>query len=103
MMDQTASSGFLGSSGRKNRTSFLSCLTSLNAFAREPTSFAIRFTSSSKTSHNRFAKISGRMKSLYFGASFAPRIEHAASQIHASSDLSLTAVSFIAGLDDVKL
>src|SRR5205809_4961075 len=88
MIDQTASSGFFGSSGKKKRTSFLSCLTNLNAFAREPTSFAIRFSSSSNTSHNRFAKISGRMNSLYLGASFAPRMEHAASQIQDSSDLS---------------
>src|SRR6266446_9935348 len=88
MMDQTASSGFLGSSGKKKRTSFLSCFTSLNAFAREPTTFAMRFTSSSNTSHNRLAKISGRMNSLYLGASLAPRIEQAASQIHDSSDLS---------------
>jgi hypothetical protein len=42
-----------------------------------------------KTSHSRFAKISGRIYSLYFGASFAPRIEHAASQIQDSRDLSL--------------
>src|SRR5207247_10584619 len=89
MMDQTASSGFFGSSGKKKRTSFLSCFTSLNALAREPTSFAIRSSSSSKTSHSRLAKISGRMNSLYFGASFAPRIEHAASQIHDSRDLLL--------------
>src|SRR4029434_9675623 len=87
--DQTGSSGFFGSSGRKKRTSFLSCLTSLKAFAREPTSLAMRFNSSSKTSHSRFAKISGRIYSLYFGASCAPRIEHAASQIQDSRDLSL--------------
>jgi hypothetical protein len=31
--------------------------------------------------------ISGRIYSLYLGASFAPRIEHAASQIQVSSDL----------------
>jgi hypothetical protein len=60
----------------------------VNALARDPTSLAIRFSSSSKKSHSRFAKISGRMYSLYFGASFDPRIEHAASQIHASRDLS---------------
>src|SRR5437773_5734036 len=89
MTDQTGSSGFFGSSGRKKRTSFLSCLTSLNALAREPTSFAIRSSSSSKTSQSRLAKISGRMNSLYLGASFAPRIEHAASQIHDSRDLLL--------------
>jgi len=91
--DQTGSSEFLGSSGRKKRTSFLSCFTSLNALAREPTSFAIRSSSSSKTSHSRLAKISGRMNSLYFGASFAPRIEHAASQIHDSRDLLLLFVA----------
>src|SRR5205823_11653554 len=67
----------------------LSCFTSLNAFAREPTSFAIRSSSSSKTSQSRLAKISGRMNSLYFGASLAPRIEQAASQIHDSRDLLL--------------
>ena len=33
IIDQTGSSGFFGSSGRKKRTSFLSCLTSLNALA----------------------------------------------------------------------
>ena len=31
----------------------------------------------------------GRMNSLYLGASLAPRIEHAASQIHDSRDLLL--------------
>src|SRR5436190_21364541 len=87
--DQTGSSGLFGSSGRKKRTSFLSCFTSLNAFAREPTSFAIRFSSSSKTSQRRFAKINGRINSLYFGASLAPRMEQAASQIHYLSDFSL--------------
>jgi hypothetical protein len=46
-------------------------------------------SSSSNTSHSRFAKISGRINSLYLGASFAPRIEHAASQIHDSSDFPL--------------
>ena len=66
----------------------MSCFTSLNALAREPTSLAMRFSSSSKTSHRRLVKMSGRMKSLYFGASFAPRMEHAASQIQDSSDLS---------------
>jgi hypothetical protein len=40
-------------------------LTSLKALARDPTSFAIRLSSSSKTSHNRLAKMSGRMNSLY--------------------------------------
>src|SRR5262249_37183062 len=49
----------------------------------------MRFSSSSKTSHNRFAKISGSMNSLYLGASFAPRIEQAASQIQVSSDFPL--------------
>jgi hypothetical protein len=68
---------------------FLSCFTSLNALAREPTSFAMRSSSSSKTSQSRLANFSGRMNSLYFGASFAPRIEHAASQIHDSRDLLL--------------
>jgi hypothetical protein len=61
--------------------------TSLNALAREPTSLAIRFNSSSKTSHSRLVKISGRMKSLNLGASCAPRMLHAASQIQDSSDL----------------
>src|SRR5215471_355683 len=92
--DHTGSSGFFGSSGKKKRTSFLSCFTSLNALAREPTSFAIRSSSSSKTSQSRLAKISGKMNSLYFGASFAPRIEHAASQIQDSRDLLL--VPFVA-------
>ena len=87
MTDQTASSGFFGSSGRKKRTSFLSCLTSLNALAREPTSLAMRLISSSNTSQRRLVKMSGRMKSLYFGASLAPRMEQAASQIQDSRDL----------------
>src|SRR5688572_636976 len=87
MTDQVGSSGFLGSSGRKKRTSFLSCFTSLKALAREPTSFAIRFNSSSNTSHRRLVKMSGRMNSLYFGASLAPRMLHAASHIQLSSDL----------------
>jgi hypothetical protein len=65
----------------KNGQVFLSCLTSLKALAREPTSCVMRFTSSSKTSQRRLAKISGRINSLYFAASFAPRMEHAASQI----------------------
>ena len=60
----------------------------LNALAREPTSWAMRFNSSSKTSHRRLVKISGRMKSLYFAASFAPRMDQAASQIQDSRDLS---------------
>jgi hypothetical protein len=34
--------------------------------------------------------MSGRIYSLYFGASFAPRMLHAASQIHCSSDLSFS-------------
>src|SRR2546428_11291202 len=88
MMDHTESSGFFGSRGKKKRTSFLSCFTSLNAFARELTSLAMRFSSSSNTSHRRLAKISGRMNSLYLGASFAPRMEQAASQIQDSRDLS---------------
>src|SRR5437868_3080863 len=49
----------------------------------------MRFSSSSKTSQSRLVKISGRMKSLNFGASCAPRMLHAASQIQDSSDLSL--------------
>src|SRR2546423_12972702 len=49
----------------------------------------MRFNSSSKTSQSRLVKISGRMKSLNFGASCAPRMLHAASQIQDSSDLSL--------------
>src|SRR5438105_12084976 len=49
----------------------------------------MRFSSSSKTSQRRLVKISGRMKSLNFGASCAPRMLHAASQIQDSSDLSL--------------
>src|SRR5436305_9103963 len=49
----------------------------------------MRFSSSSKTSQSRFVKMSGRMKSLNFGASCAPRMLHAASQIQDSSDLSL--------------
>jgi hypothetical protein len=57
--------------------------------AREPNSSAMRFSSSSKTSQSRLVKISGRMKSLNFGASYAPRMLHAASQIQDSSDLSL--------------
>src|SRR2546426_12643202 len=48
----------------------------------------MRFSSSSKTSHRRLAKMSGRMNSLYLGASFAPRMEQAASQIQDSRDLS---------------
>lgn len=48
---------------------------------------------SSKTSQSRLAKMSGRMNSLYFGASFAPRIEHAASQIQDSRDLLLLLVA----------
>jgi hypothetical protein len=32
--------------------------------------------------HRRFVKISGRMWSLNLGASFAPRIEHAAVCLH---------------------
>src|SRR3972149_10456433 len=87
--DQTGLSGSSGLSGKKKRTSGFCSFTNLKALAREPTSLAIRFSSSSKTSHSRVAKISGRMNSLYFGASFAPRIEHAASQIQDSSDLSL--------------
>jgi hypothetical protein len=47
----------------------------------------MRFSSSSKTSQSRLAKISGRMYSLNLGASFAPRMEQAASQIQDSSDL----------------
>src|SRR5947207_9983889 len=38
--------------------------------------------------HDALPIFSGRMKSLYLGASFAPRIEHAASQIQDSSVLS---------------
>ena len=38
---------------------------------------------------SRLVKISGRMKSLYLGASLAPRMEQAASQIQDSMDLSL--------------
>ena len=49
----------------------------------------MRFSSSSKTSQSRLVKMSGRMKSLNFGASCAPRMLHAASQIQDSSDLSL--------------
>ena len=89
MTDQTGSSGSSARAAGRSGRAFLSCLTSLNALAREPTSFAMRFSSSSKTSQSRLAKISGRMKSLYFGASFAPRIEHAASQIQDSRDLLL--------------
>src|SRR5438046_10761884 len=48
----------------------------------------MRLSSSSKTSHSRLAKMSGRMNVLYLGASFAPRMEHAASQIQDSRDLS---------------
>ena len=41
---------------------------------------------------SRLAKISGRMKSLYLGASCAPRMLQAASQIQDSSDLSALAL-----------
>src|SRR5262249_31636658 len=54
----------------------------------------MRFNSSSKTSHKRFAKMSGRINSLYLGASLAPRMEHAASQIHDSRDLPLLPFPF---------
>jgi hypothetical protein len=41
------------------------------------------------------------MKSLYFGASLAPRMEHAASQIQDSRDLFFPGFAFLgAALDD---
>ncbi len=40
-------------------------------------------------------KIGGRMKSLYFGASLAPRIEQAASQIQDSRDLFFSGLTFL--------
>src|SRR5262245_6456553 len=91
MTDQIESSEFSGLSGRKKRTSLGSFSTSLNALAREPTCSAMRFSSSSNTSHRRLVKISGRMKSLNFGASCAPRMLQAASQIQDSSDFCFTA------------
>jgi len=72
-----------------DQTGLWSALTSWKAFLREPTSLAMRFTSSSKTSQRRFVKMSGRMESLYFATSLAPRMEQAASQIQDSRDLDL--------------
>lgn len=68
---------------------FLVVLDELERLVREPTSWAMRLISSSKTSHRRLVKMSGRMNSLYFGASLAPRMEQAASQIQDSRDLSV--------------
>src|SRR5258708_19259821 len=62
----------------------------------------MRVNSSSKTSQSRLVKMSGRMKSLNFGASCAPRMLHAASQIQDSRDLSLFLViifAFLGGSD----
>ena len=71
-------------------------LASWKAFLREPTSFAIRLISSSNTSHRRLVNTSGRMKFLYLGASAAPWMEQAASQIQDSRDFSGTALVALA-------
>ena len=80
--------GFFGCSGRKKRTSFLSCLTSLNALEREPNFLGNAIQLVIEASQRRLLKISGRMYSLYFGASLAPRMLQAASHIQDSRDLS---------------
>lgn len=49
----------------------------------------MRLNPSSKMSHRRLVKMSGRMKSFYLGTSLAPRMEQAEFQIQDSRDLSV--------------